>query len=916
MDDNKKIFVRNVLFVLLIFVLGIKSYASEFIVSTASEISQAMGNAQPGDTLTMTNGYWTNQQIKFVGNGALNDSILLRADSSGRVILNGTSTLRIAGSYLKVDGLFFNGGQSTSGAVIEFRNGSSNLASHCRLTNTAIQNYNPASSSTDYKWISMYGDSNRVDHCYMKGKNHSGTTLVVWLTGYPNYHRIDHNYFAERPELGVNGGETIRVGTSDWSMFDSYTLVEHNYFEHCNGETEIISNKSCNNTFRYNTFFESEGTLTLRHGNWAKVYGNFFIGNHLNDTGGVRVIGEDHLIYNNYFQDLAGSSFRAALPIMNGVPNSPLNRYFQVKRAKILFNTFVNCNKTIILGAGADNERTLPPEDCLIANNTVKTYTSIISEEDQPINLVWEGNIMHGSSLGITQPAGINFTDPMLILASDSLWRPDTQSPVIGAAAGTYANIITDMDGQSRLDPKDVGADQVSPDPVILRPLKAEDVWPNWFPIPPEPPIPQNITYVGAGLDSLKLAVENAVDDEIIELTTDAGIYENNANIVVTSNIIIRSADSLFNRPIIRQTNPSTSTRVIFEIQDGGSLTLIGLELDGMANSATPAKYLIRTDDDPMTENYGLKIDDCYLHDVVLGSEGNFFRAYEGTFADSIIITNSLFYNSGKEGIRLKDEATNSGLYNVRLIEIRNSTFWQTNKEAIDIYAGDNIPFTPGPEIRLDHCTFDSCGYNNAGIINFEEADNTEIKNSIFSNSPTNSYSIGLYGLTAIISHSDTFNVGQIDIQRSANIGQGMMDADPLYLDRTNGDFTLLQTSPVWWQGDDGEALGDLNWATNPPTSIDESDGEIKPDKFVLYQNYPNPFNPSTNISYNIPKTATVNLSVYDITGSLVEYLISGKQNSGLYTIQWQPTNLSSGVYLLRLDINGQSFNKKMMYLR
>lgn len=66
-----------------------------------------------------------------------------------------------------------------------------------------------------------------------------------------------------------------------------------------------------------------------------------------------------------------------------------------------------------------------------------------------------------------------------------------------------------------------------------------------------------------------------------------------------------------------------------------------------MAGSATPAEYLIRTDENPMTSPYVLKADDCYLRDVVPGSGGNFFRAYPGTFADSIVFTNCLFNNSG-----------------------------------------------------------------------------------------------------------------------------------------------------------------------------------------------------------------------------------------------------------------------------
>ena len=471
------------------------SFATNYYVTTPSEISSTMTIAQPGDTLIMANGVWTNAPIIFKGNGTEGNPIVLRAETPGFVILNGTSNLRISGSYLVVAGLRFVNGYSPSGAVIEFRSGLS--AHHCRLTNCAIVNYNPSNKNTDYKWVSLYGTNNRVDHCYFAGKNHMGTTLVIWFPYHPHYHRIDHNYFGYRPPLGENGGETIRVGTSDWSMENSYTTVESNYFERCNGEIEIISNKSCENIYRYNTFFECEGALTLRHGNRCTVEGNFFFGNRNDLTGGVRVIGEDHKILNNYFSGLYGSSLKSALSIMNGVPNSPFDRYFQVKNALIAFNTFVDCRYTMILGAGNDSERTLPPENCTIANNVVLTTFKIITQEDAPINLTWEGNIMQGSSLGLPQPAGITLADPKLFFAEDSLWRPNSTSPVIGAAAGSYPFILDDMDGQSRGLNKDVGADQVSQAPILRRPLTANDVMPEWMKNPV--PVVLRILLTGSG---------------------------------------------------------------------------------------------------------------------------------------------------------------------------------------------------------------------------------------------------------------------------------------------------------------------------------------------------------------------------------------------------------------------------------
>ena len=130
----------------------------------------------------------------------------------------------------------------------------------------------------------------------------------------------------------------MRIGYSYQSMLKSRTVVEHNLFERCDGEIEIISSKSCENVYRYNTFQNCEGTLTLRHGNRCTVEGNFFIGNHKRGSGGIRVIGEDHVIINNYIDGVDKGGFW----ITAGVPNSPLNGYYCARRATIAFNTVVD----------------------------------------------------------------------------------------------------------------------------------------------------------------------------------------------------------------------------------------------------------------------------------------------------------------------------------------------------------------------------------------------------------------------------------------------------------------------------------------------------------------------------------------------------------------------------------------------
>ena len=471
--------------ILCLLLPGVASAQTERLASTPQELSAAIAASMPGDAVVMANGEWTDVVISFYAEGAEGDTITLRAETPGQVILNGGSRLRIGGQYLKVDGLWFDQGALASGHVIEFRRSSSNLTTHSRLTNCAVTSYNPPNRLTEYKWVSVYGRHNRVDHCYFAGKSHDGATVVVWLADPPNdapvWHRIDNNYFGRRPELGKNGGETLRIGTSSRSMQNAHVTVEHNLFEECDGEIEIISNKSGQNIFRHNTFRRSSGVLTLRHGNDAHVYGNYFLGEGKSGSGGVRIIGERHRVYNNYFQDLEGTDYRAAVSFVNGVPNSPLNRYFQVKQAFVGHNTFVNVEQAFIMGAGSSSEQSLAPDSLVVVNNLVFTRNGpIIEYEEAPWQITYSNNVFYGADVGIeSTDSGIAVVDPELSL-HDGVWRPSSSSPVVSNA--TPVDFVTeDIDGQARDTNPDIGADEIAPGPIVYQPLTAQDVGPAFL---------------------------------------------------------------------------------------------------------------------------------------------------------------------------------------------------------------------------------------------------------------------------------------------------------------------------------------------------------------------------------------------------------------------------------------------------
>jgi len=88
------------------------------------------------------------------------------------------------------------------------------------------------------------------------------------------------------------------------------------------------------------------------------------------------------------------------------------------------------------------------------------------------------------------------------------------------------------------------------------------------------------------------------------------------------------------------------------------------------------------------------------------------------------------------------------------------------------------------------------------------------------------------------------------------------------------------------------------------------------PESFTLLQNYPNPFNPVTNIKFSIPRSSFVKINVFDITGKEVTKLVNENMNAGSYTVDFNASDLATGVYLYRIDADGFTDVKKMMLIK
>jgi hypothetical protein len=93
------------------------------------------------------------------------------------------------------------------------------------------------------------------------------------------------------------------------------------------------------------------------------------------------------------------------------------------------------------------------------------------------------------------------------------------------------------------------------------------------------------------------------------------------------------------------------------------------------------------------------------------------------------------------------------------------------------------------------------------------------------------------------------------------------------------------------------------------------------PQAFALHQNYPNPFNPSTTIKYDLPKSCKVVLKIYNALGQEVNMLVNEIQAAGFKSVQWDGKNrqgqsLGSGIYIYKIEVQGYTQSRKLMYIK
>ena len=367
----KSIFVLIGLFVLPAFCS--KAFATDYPVGSVSEFNAALSKVKAGDVIIWKEGNYKDLVISFQPkqNGKEGKPIVLKAQTPGKVILTGSSQIFLSGNFLQVEGFLFDGastlGEKESAIKLGPQTKAGEDASHCRVTNCAIVNYTRTEESgVDNNYIALEGTYNEIDHCYFTGKTNKGPTVVVNYAfdkktekGTDNspstYHHVHHNYFGYRT-FSSNGGEQLRVGVSGGSNTHGFNIVEFNYFEDERNEGEVISNKSCNNIYRFNTLVGNDGSLVLRNGRDCFAYGNYINGKSgRNESGGLRVVNFNNTVFNNYLENLegGGKALKSPIVVMAGLEGAGINEYHAADNAIVAYNTVVNSlGPMIAIGVG------------------------------------------------------------------------------------------------------------------------------------------------------------------------------------------------------------------------------------------------------------------------------------------------------------------------------------------------------------------------------------------------------------------------------------------------------------------------------------------------------------------------------------------------------------------------------------
>lgn len=418
---------KSIIVFLFTTVLGLNPFfvfAADINVATpvtVTTINKAIASAKPGDTVIVPDGVYNNlanqnwpfsNRINVLVSGTKGNEITIKPATVGGITFTGTFYMVIGelgsdtkGEYIIVQDFKFEGIRSFSPSTVTVKIFDL-FGDNSRITNCSFYNICQAGDKGIGHIIRNYNGSDdcEIDYCTFN-KWHEQEAISPH---YPKNLHIHHNYFThpllEDTESAIhNGCDDVRSSNN--------AIVEYNYFENCLGDSETISNKSKDNTYRYNVFKDGNA-LVLRGGSGCTVDSNFFLNT---NKYGVRVHGANHKIINNYFESIAGS---AAILIAEGGKN-----YENVDNLQVINNTIVD-SSVYGIWMGYWPAGDVKPSNLYFENNVISQSSGdLIADYGHTGDFIWTNNTHYNQSTaiywknkgGVDEPrAGIAHTDPNL----------------------------------------------------------------------------------------------------------------------------------------------------------------------------------------------------------------------------------------------------------------------------------------------------------------------------------------------------------------------------------------------------------------------------------------------------------------------------------------------------------------------
>ncbi|MCD6374216.1 MAG: DUF5123 domain-containing protein, partial [Caldisericaceae bacterium] len=371
--------------------------------------------------------------------------------------------------------------------------------------------------------------------------------------------------------------------------------------------------------------------------------------------------------------------------------------------------------------------------------------------------------------------------------------------------------------------------------------------------------------------DAVEFANNNSNIDTI--LLTTPGVYTSKYtdDVAVLKPLTIIAKPGLPEKPVVTNSDPEMSNLDIFRVFN--DFTLIGIKVDGGHALSHGMKYGVRlsnySDGDTVKFGSNITLKDCDFVNLYQGKDpkfgdGHALKIDKNVRAGVVKVENCTFANIGYEAIRISDTEKWPTDRALDSLIVRNCTFTNIDAEAVRYYSDKDTNTVDAPVI-LEHITINNSATR---VFYLKNSGGAIVRDIIIANSRLSDVGrdgdlMDAQGKGTVVSHIDTFNVLAVPIKASKG---GMVDEetvwgiDPKFEDPDNMNYTLMPESHLYGLAHDGEALGDLRWATKTPvhkllTIIVEGNGSVMLDPPPVGKTY----DPGTEVTLTaIPDTGYV----------------------------------------------------------